>query len=92
VAGSFETWAKSRKVAIYSTGSVTSQKLAFSNTVEGDLSSHISQYFDQSVGKKTEADSYKKIAEELSTKPEEVLYITDLIEGEFIFSKWILFY
>lgn len=87
MSGSFETWAKSRKVAIYSTGSVTSQKLAFSKTTKGDLSSHISQYFDQTVGPKTEADSYKKIVEELSVKPEEVLFITDLIEGKFIFSS-----
>ncbi|XP_975603.1 enolase-phosphatase E1 [Tribolium castaneum] len=73
----FETWAKNRRVAIYSTGSVDSQKLLFSNTVKGDLSAHISKYFDQSVGPKTEAESYKKIATETEAKPEEIVFITD---------------
>lgn len=80
VAVAFEQWAKTRKVAIYSTGSVESQKQLFARSVEGDLSSHISNYFDQSVGPKTETDSYKKIAEELSSKPEELLFLTDNIE------------
>ncbi|XP_044263789.1 enolase-phosphatase E1 [Tribolium madens] len=73
----FETWAKNRRIAVYSTGSVDSQKLLFSNTVKGDLSAHISKYFDQSVGPKTEAESYKTIAKETGAKPEEIVFITD---------------
>jgi len=76
----FETWAKSRKVAVYSTGSIDSQKQLFSKSVEGDLTTHISKYYDQTFGTKTEADSYKKIVEDLNVKPEEVLFLTDLIE------------
>jgi len=75
-----ESWSKERKVAIYSTGSIESQKLLFAHTSEGDLSSHIATYFDQSVGPKTESGSYKKIVEDLKVKAEEVLFISDLIE------------
>ncbi|KAK9871925.1 hypothetical protein WA026_015172 [Henosepilachna vigintioctopunctata] len=74
---SLEIWSKSRKIAIFSTGSVDSQQLLFKNTVEGDISSHISKYFDQSVGVKNEEASYKKIAEELDVIPENILFLTD---------------
>ncbi|XP_066142475.1 enolase-phosphatase E1-like isoform X2 [Euwallacea fornicatus] len=80
VPASFESWAKSRKVAIYSSGSADSQKHVFAKSTEGDLSRHISNYFDQAVGPKTESGSYKKIVEELGVKPEEVLFISDLLE------------
>jgi enolase-phosphatase E1 len=77
VPGAFEAWAKNRRVAIYSTGSIDSQKLLFSHTTQGDLSGHISTYFDQTVGPKTEAESYKKIAQETKVEPEEIVFITD---------------
>ncbi|KAJ8925343.1 hypothetical protein NQ315_009173, partial [Exocentrus adspersus] len=77
VPSSLEAWAKSRKVAIYSTGSIESQKLLFSHTTEGDISSHIAKYFDQSVGPKTEAGSYEKIAKDLEVKTEEIVFVTD---------------
>ncbi|CAH2000660.1 unnamed protein product [Acanthoscelides obtectus] len=80
VPAALESWSKARKVAIYSTGSVESQKQLFSHTVEGDLSKHISKYFDQSTGSKTESSSYEKVAKELETKAEEVLFITDSAE------------
>lgn len=80
----FETWAKNRRIAIYSTGSVESQKLLFSNTIKGNLSAHIFKYFDQTVGPKTEAESYKTIAKEAETKPEEIIFITDDSKGCFV--------
>ncbi|KAH1007817.1 hypothetical protein HUJ04_005010 [Dendroctonus ponderosae] len=80
VPASFESWAKSRKVAVYSTGSVESQKQLFTKSIEGDLSQYISNYFDLSVGPKSESESYKKIVEKLAVKPEEIVFITDLIE------------
>ncbi|KAL3286763.1 hypothetical protein HHI36_001256 [Cryptolaemus montrouzieri] len=75
-----ELWSKSKKVAVFSSGSINSQELLFKNTIEGDLSSHISKYFDQSIGIKTEAESYKNIAKELDVVPENLLYLTDDIE------------
>jgi len=80
VAKALESWSPDRKVAIYSTGSVDSQKLLFTHTTEGNLTAKISQYFDQSVGVKTESTSYTKIAEELKAKAEEILFISDSID------------
>lgn len=81
VAEALEKWTKTYKIAIYSTGSVDSQKLLFANTVNGDLTAHISNYYDQKVGSKTESDSYKKVAEDLGFKPEEVIFVTDDVNG-----------
>lgn len=67
---------------MYSSGSAESQKQVFSKSVEGDLSQYVSNYFDLSVGPKTESESYKKIVEKLAVKPEEIVFITDLIEGK----------
>lgn len=78
----FENWSKDHKIAIYSTGSVESQKLLFTHSTEGDLSAHIINYFDQSVGLKTEASSYVKIAEKLEVKPEEILFLSDDVKGK----------
>nr|XP_023016910.1 enolase-phosphatase E1-like [Leptinotarsa decemlineata] len=75
-----KSWSESRKVAIYSTGSVEAQKLLFAHTSKGDLSNYISKYFDQSVGNKTESASYEKIAKELGVKPEEIVFITDNVK------------
>lgn len=80
---SLEAWVKARKVAIYSTGSVDAQKLLFVHSTAGDLSAHITQYFDGAVGAKTEATSYGKVAEKLDVKPEQIVFISDLLEGEF---------
>lgn len=79
---SLEAWAKSRKVVIYSTGSIESQQLLFSHTAEGDVSPHITRYFDQSIGDKTESESYEKIAKELEVKTEEIIFVTDSSKGE----------
>lgn len=80
VPAALESWAKSRKIAIYSTGSQESQQLLFSHTTEGDLTAHISKYFDQNVGSKTEATSYEKISKEFEVKPEEIVFVTDNVE------------
>ncbi|CAG9834521.1 unnamed protein product [Diabrotica balteata] len=80
VAPALESWAKSRKIAIYSTGSLESQQLLFTHTTEGDVSAHISKYFDQSSGSKTESASYETISKELEVKPEEILFITDSVD------------
>ncbi|CAG9860759.1 unnamed protein product [Phyllotreta striolata] len=80
VPATLESWSKSRKVAIYSTGSTESQKLLFSHTTEGDLSGHIAQYFDQNVGPKTESGSYEKISKELDVKAQDIVFVTDSVE------------
>lgn len=72
---------KTHKIAIYSTGSIESQKLLFANTINGDLTKHISKYYDQEIGAKTESESYKKISDDLEIKPEEIVFITDSVNG-----------
>lgn len=79
-----KTWSKLRKIAIFSSGNALGQKLHFTHTTEGDLSSYIQKYFDETVGSKTESSSYEKIAKELDVKPEEVIFITDRIDGRFL--------
>lgn len=83
VATAFETWSKTHKIAIYSTGSIESQKLLFANTTSGDLTSHINNYYDQKIGSKTETEAYKKITDDLGLKPEEIVFITDSPAGPY---------
>lgn len=76
-------WANGKRVCVYSTGNVESQKLLFTHSVEGDLSAHFAEYFDSTIGSKTNAESYTKIAMKLVCKPEEVVFLTDSVEGNF---------
>lgn len=69
-------WSPQKEIYIYSSGSVPAQKLLFSHTNAGDLTSYISGYFDtQNAGPKTEATSYKKIAE--SIKHHSITFFSD---------------
>lgn len=65
-------------ICIYSSGSVLAQKLLFANTEAGDLTPHISDFFDTNVGAKKEIESYKRIAVELTTPPREIAFISDV--------------
>ena len=62
---------------IYSSGSVTAQKLLFGNTSHGDLSYLFSGYFDTTVGSKLDSSSYAKIASALGFAPAEVAFLSD---------------
>ncbi|XP_018332367.1 enolase-phosphatase E1 isoform X2 [Agrilus planipennis] len=75
----FQIWSKKFKIAIYSTGSVESQKLLFANTIEGNLSEFIDSYFDLLVGSKTDSCSYSHIAKNLNVQPQNILFLTDSI-------------
>lgn len=77
----FGIWAQSKKIAVYSTGSVDSQKQLFSHTILGDLTNHITAYFDQGIGLKTDSESYKKIAKEMEVEAEDIVFITDDLKG-----------
>ncbi|XP_063627910.1 claspin-like [Cydia splendana] len=68
------------KVYIYSSGSVQAQKLLFGQSLAGDLLPRIDGHFDTAVGHKQEAASYTAIAEKIGAKPEEILFLTDIIE------------
>ena len=67
------------KIAIFSSGSVLAQKLLFSHTIAGNLMKLIDEYFDTTTGPKTAAESYVQISSALQLKPEQILFITDVI-------------
>lgn len=80
VAPAFERWrAAGLKITIFSSGSVLAQQLLFAHTDAGDLTKFIDGYFDTNVGKKGEAESYRKIAISMDLKPSEILFISDVV-------------
>jgi enolase-phosphatase E1 len=66
-------------ICIYSSGSALAQRLLFAHTTAGDLTGYIHLYFDTTIGHKIEADSYRRIAEELRFTPSEAVFISDTI-------------
>jgi enolase-phosphatase E1 len=66
-------------ICIFSSGSRLAQELLFAHTNTGGLTRFISQYFDTKVGKKTDATSYRKIANELKLQPDTILFISDVV-------------
>jgi enolase-phosphatase E1 len=79
VAPAFARWrTKGLTISIFSSGSVLAQQLLFAHTEAGDLTSFISNYFDTSVGKKGDAESYRRIAETIGLAPSELLFVSDI--------------
>jgi enolase-phosphatase E1 len=66
-------------ISIFSSGSALAQQLLFTHTEAGDLTSFINGYFDTTVGKKGEAESYRRIAEDIGVRPEELLFVSDIV-------------
>lgn len=66
VAPYFEKWhGEGHSLNIYSSGSVLAQKLLFGHSEAGDLTRFLNAYYDTEVGAKKEAESYRRIAQEL---------------------------
>jgi enolase-phosphatase E1 len=75
-----ERWrSKNLNVSIFSSGSVLAQKLLFAHSDTGDLTKFISNYFDTGVGKKTNADVYRRIAAALSLTAHQIHFISDVL-------------
>ena len=72
-------WAAQARVAIYSSGSVEAQELLFRYSNYGDLTEHLSAYFDTRTGAKRESASYTRIAEAMSVKPAEAIFFSDVV-------------
>jgi len=70
---------KNLNVSIFSSGSVLAQKLLFAHTDTGDLTKFISNYFDTGVGKKSNGDSYRRIAAALSLTANQIHFISDVL-------------
>ncbi|MGD0570126.1 MAG: acireductone synthase [Candidatus Sulfotelmatobacter sp.] len=67
-----------RNTCIFSSGSVLAQRLLFAHTTGGDLTSHISHFFDTTTGPKTDVQSYQIIARSLQLLPGEIVFISDV--------------
>jgi len=69
-----------RKIFIYSSGSALAQKLLFSATQFGDLTSYISDYFDTNIGAKKESESYARISKAIAVPAPNILFVSDVID------------
>lgn len=65
---------------VYSSGSVQAQKLIFGCAEVGDLTPLFSGYFDTGSGHKHELDSYVRIVGSISLPPDEILFLSDVVE------------
>jgi len=68
------------RMAVFSSGSVGAQKLLFGHSEAGDLTPLFEAYFDTEVGHKRAADSYRLIADTLNRRPEDVVFLSDVVE------------
>ena len=76
----FERWReRGLRISIFSSGSVLAQQLLFAHTEVGDLTPFIDSYFDTKIGKKGEAESYRRIAEVMGLESQQILFISDVV-------------
>lgn len=69
-----------KKMGIFSSGSVNAQKLLFSHSVKGNLSTYFSNYFDTNIGSKRDSDTYSLITKQLTLPSKRILFLSDVIE------------
>jgi len=80
VAPALERWRHADlKISIFSSGSSLAQKLLFAHTAAGDLTGFIDNYFDTTVGSKTDVASYRRIASALNLPAQNILFISDVV-------------
>ena len=80
VAPAFERWHNAGlSINIFSSGSVLAQQLLFAHTDAGDLTKFTDNYFDTNVGKKGEADSYRRIAAAINLAANQIVFISDVV-------------
>ena len=68
------------KLYVYSSGSIKAQRLLYGHSVDGDLTTLFSGYFDTNTGSKRDADSYDTIAFSMGLEPEDILFLSDVVE------------
>lgn len=68
------------KAGVFSSGSVTAQKLLFGSSEKGDLLPYFGAFFDTNTGGKREEQTYTKISELLKIQPENILFLSDIRE------------
>ena len=76
---SFSEWhSKGCRLAIYSSGSVTAQRLIFEHTPFGNLLPLIEAFFDTRVGPKQDMKSYCNILNALGVEAQQALFVSDV--------------
>lgn len=77
----FQNWKDNGKgIFIYSNGVAESQRQLYRTSNQGDLTEHISGYFDTTVvGSKNERDSFLKISDKIQQDPKRILFLSDLL-------------
>lgn len=73
-------WAKGVDLRIYSSGSIAAQKLFFGHTDAGSLLELFSGHYDTTIGGKKAATSYQSIVADWGRQPNEILFISDVVE------------
>ena len=66
-------------VGIFSSGSVLAQQLLFRHSSAGDLTPFLLWYFDTTMGKKADRDSYRRIAAAMNMLPESIVFLSDSV-------------
>ncbi|MCO6047393.1 acireductone synthase [Aeoliella sp. ICT_H6.2] len=64
---------------VYSSGSIHAQKLFFGHTTAGNLLPQFSGHYDTQIGGKRESESYQRIAQDWKVKPEDILFLSDVV-------------
>jgi enolase-phosphatase E1 len=79
VSPALRAWtARGIDLRIYSSGSVTAQKVFFANTTAGDLLPLFRGHYDTTTGPKRVAESYRRIVADIGISPGEVLFLSDV--------------
>ena len=64
-------------LAVYSSGSISAQKLLYRHTADGDQTALFSHWFDTRTGNKKESKSYSDISIAMNIPVEKVLFVSD---------------
>ncbi len=64
-------------LAVYSSGSISAQKLLYRHTTNGDQTALFSHWFDTRTGNKKESKSYSDISTAMNIPVEKVMFISD---------------
>lgn len=79
VAPRLRAWrAAGKRLYVYSSGSVAAQELFFAHSEAGDLTALFDGFFDTTSGAKSEAASYRRIAEAIGAEPDSILFLSDV--------------
>ncbi|WP_085577648.1 MULTISPECIES: acireductone synthase [unclassified Pseudomonas] len=65
---------------VYSSGSIQAQKLIFGCSEAGDLTPLFDGYFDTTSGPKREEQSYRNIQQAIGARPEQILFLSDIVQ------------